>query len=100
MPRKPLPRVPINAATVTVDGNTHGPLHIIWAMLRLDEGIPGTHFSSRDHALSVPRCHPDDATASMDCGWSRIRPRDKYADYRFERQKSGAWMLVLEVGHE
>lgn len=96
MPPKPPRRIPLTPTTVTIDSSEWPGTALIWAMPRWSEGVAKLGFSSRDHVLSVPMCEPDDDIPSADCGWSRIRPKDRYADYRFVKQRNGAWMLVLE----
>lgn len=82
--------LPITPSTVTIDSNERSALDYVWSMLRVHEGVPERGF--RDIFLSVPARHPSE---NIDCGDYHLRPKQKYSEYVFERQRSGAWMLVL-----
>ncbi len=90
MPRKPPARLPITPATVTVNYHEYRGTDTIWAILRINDAEPGW----MPTILSVPTCHPDDNLPNDNCGRFFIRPRDRYADYRFAKQANGNWMLV------
>jgi len=79
--------LPLTPATIEINGSVYRADATIWAGFRWPSAI----VSHDATMLSVGWYHIDDM-AGANCIYC-IRPREKYAGYRFVKARNGNWVL-------